>query len=47
MEESFLRTHRDFITNLKASLDVIGKDITEAREMQSLYAQYKGAAKTA
>jgi hypothetical protein len=36
MEESFLRTHRDFITNLTASLDIIGKDITEAREMQSI-----------
>lgn len=34
MEESFLRTHRDFIANLTVSLDVIGKDITEARDMQ-------------
>ncbi|GAB6191602.1 hypothetical protein [Desulfocastanea catecholica] len=36
MEESFLRTHRDFIANLTASLDVIGKDINEAKEMQSM-----------
>ncbi len=34
MEESFLKTHRDFITNLTASIDVLSKDISEAKEMQ-------------
>jgi hypothetical protein len=36
MEESFLRTHRNFITNLNASLDVLNKDIKEAKEMQRI-----------
>jgi hypothetical protein len=36
MEESFLRAHRDFIANLTASLDLLAKDINEAREMQSI-----------
>lgn len=29
MEESFLRTHREFIQNLTASLEVIEKDMKE------------------
>jgi hypothetical protein len=36
MEESFLRAHRDFIANLTASLDLLAKDINEAREMQGI-----------
>ncbi len=36
MEESFLKTHRDFIENLTASLEVLGKDIKETKEMQGL-----------
>ncbi len=36
MEESFIMTHRGFITNLTASLDVLDKDINEAKEMQHI-----------
>lgn len=36
MEESFLRTHRDFVKNLTASVEVLGKDINEAKEMQRI-----------
>jgi hypothetical protein len=33
IEESFLRAHREFITNLNASLDILEKDIAEVAEM--------------
>ncbi len=36
IEESFLQTHREFMANLQKSLDVLEKDISEAREMQSI-----------
>jgi len=36
MEESFLKTHRDFIKNLTASVNVLDKDIGEAKEMQHI-----------
>ena len=36
MEESFLRTHRDFIKNLTTSLEVIEKDMKETTEMQKI-----------
>jgi hypothetical protein len=36
MEESFLRTHREFITNLTASLELLDRDIIETKEMQRI-----------
>jgi hypothetical protein len=36
MEESFLRAHREFITNLTASLEILDKDIDETKEMQRI-----------
>jgi hypothetical protein len=36
MEESFLRAHREFITNLTASLELLDKDIIETKEMQRI-----------
>lgn len=36
MEESFLRAHREFITNLTASLELLDKDIVETKEMQRI-----------
>lgn len=36
MEQSFLSAHRDFITSLNASIDLIAKDIDEAKEMQKI-----------
>ena len=36
MEESFLRAHREFITNLAYSLDLLEKDINEAGEMEQI-----------
>lgn len=36
MEESFLRAHRDFIENLKSSVDMLTSDINEAKEMQQI-----------
>ena len=36
MEEAFLKTHRDFIANLWESLNIIEKDINEAKEMQTI-----------
>ncbi len=36
MEESFLRTHRDFVNNLTSSIDVLSKDLNEAKEMQHI-----------
>lgn len=36
MEESFLRAHREFITNLTASLELVDKDIGETKEMQRI-----------
>ncbi|MDD3618114.1 MAG: hypothetical protein RBR09_12750 [Desulfobulbaceae bacterium] len=36
MEESFLRAHREFMTNLNASLDILEKDIDEVGEMAQI-----------
>lgn len=36
MEESFLKAHREFITNLTASLELLDKDIGETKEMQRI-----------
>ncbi|MHB8809170.1 MAG: hypothetical protein ACYC9M_04065 [Desulfobulbaceae bacterium] len=36
MEESFLRAHREFVTNLAYSLDLLEKDIREAAEMEQI-----------
>lgn len=36
IEEAFLRAHREFITNLNTSLDILEKEIDEAREMQQI-----------
>ena len=36
MEASFARMHSDFINNLSSSLDVLDKDIGEAKEMHSI-----------
>ncbi len=36
MEDSFLKTHREFINNLTSSLDLLKKDISEAKEMQHI-----------
>ncbi|MGB3224205.1 MAG: hypothetical protein WBB23_15500 [Desulforhopalus sp.] len=36
MEESFIRAHREFITNLTASLELLDKDIDETKEMQTI-----------
>ncbi len=36
MEDSFLKTHRDFINNLTSSLDLLKKDMSEANEMQHI-----------
>jgi hypothetical protein len=36
MEQSFLVAHRDFVTNLKSSVDMIASDINEANEMQQI-----------
>lgn len=36
MEESFLRAHRDFVTNLSESLDLLEKDIAETAEMEQI-----------
>lgn len=36
MEESFLRTHREFVDNLKESIGIIESDIGEAGEMQQI-----------
>lgn len=36
MEESFLRAHREFITNLNASLDILEKDIADAAEVEKV-----------
>ncbi|MHB8790122.1 MAG: hypothetical protein ACYDBT_09605 [Desulfobulbaceae bacterium] len=36
MEESFLRTHREFVSNLTYSLELLEKDIEEAAEMEQI-----------
>lgn len=36
MEESFLRAHREFVTNLSASLDLLERDIKETAEMEQI-----------
>jgi hypothetical protein len=36
MEESFLRAHREFISNLADSLALLEKDIEEAAEMEQI-----------
>jgi len=36
MEESFLRTHREFVDNLKESINIIESDLGEAGEMQEI-----------
>ncbi len=36
MEESFVRTHREFINNLTASLEVVERDMQETHEMQKI-----------
>ncbi len=39
MEESFFKTHRDYIENLTASLEVLGKEISEAKETKGLWTE--------
>jgi hypothetical protein len=36
MEESFLRAHREFVTNLVYSIDLLEKDIKETAEMEQI-----------
>lgn len=36
MEQSFLAAHRDFVTNLASSIEMIEKDISDAKEMQQI-----------
>lgn len=36
MEESFQRAHRDFISSLSETIDLLEKDIGEAAEMQQI-----------
>lgn len=36
MEESFFRAHREFISNLSYSLDLLEKDIRETAEMEQI-----------
>ena len=36
MEESFLKTHREFMENLSSSIAVLSNDINEAKEMQNI-----------
>lgn len=36
MEESFLRAHREFVSNLSYSLELLEKDIREAAEMEQI-----------
>lgn len=36
MEETMLRAHREFITQLNKALDVLDKEIKEAMEMESI-----------
>jgi len=36
MEESFLRAHREFVSNLAYSLDQLEKDIRETAEMEQI-----------
>lgn len=36
MGESFLRAHREFVSNLASSLDLLEKDIRETAEMEQV-----------
>ena len=36
MQNSMLRAHREFITNLNESVDILDQDIQEAAEMTEL-----------
>lgn len=36
MEQSFLAAHREFVANLKSSIDMMASDIDEAKEMQQI-----------